>query len=109
MESGTNQDKVMIVTTRTNTHLFQGSRSYLQGASIISFIEKCKIENAPNLDYSIFRSVPIEDKRSYLILDLQPQYIFFFPDSEFIRGFKDICSRLSINHNKYIYTIHLCW
>jgi len=109
MESGTSQDKKMIVTTRSSTHVFEGSRSYLQGVSIISFIEKCKIENAPQLDYSIFRSVSIEDKRSYLILNLRPKHIFFFSDTEFIKGFKDICSRLSINHNLYIDSIHIVW
>lgn len=109
MESGTNQDKKMIVTTKSSTHILQGSKSYLQGVSVISFIESCKVEGAPNLDYSIFRSVSIEDKRSYLILNLQPKYIFFFSDTEFIRGFKDICSRLSINHNTYIDSIHIVW
>lgn len=100
----------MIVTTRDSTYVFNGTKHYLQGVSLISFIEStCTVSNVPKLDYGIFRSISIEDKRSYIILNTQPKRIFFFADIEFIKGFKDICSMLNINHNTYIHVIHISW
>ena len=100
--------QTLILNIRESTYVWNGSKSYLQGISLISLIEP-KIKGVIKLDYGIYQSISVEEKRNYIVLETNPKKVIFFNNTEFIKGFKDICSTLGINHNSYIHLIHINW